>query len=185
MLPRGVSLSFTVILFSDINLSLPQRMFFPPRIAVTPRPAISPDFSGVSSFASWLRQYSTTLSATGCVEHCSQLPHMESISFSLILPYDVISVTEKLPFVSVPVLSNAIALTFPRASIAFPPLNSIPSFEAAPIPEKYARGTLSTRAHGQLITRKVSAEYIHLLQSPVISDGTIAVSNATAITIGV
>lgn len=66
--------------------------------------------------------------------------------------------TLKLPFVRVPVLSKIIALTFASASIEFPPLNSIPSFDAAPIPEKYASGTLRTNAHGQLITRNVSAE---------------------------
>ena len=74
------------------------------------------------------------------------------------LPALVTRVTVKLPFVRVPVLSKAIALTLPSASIESPPLKRIPSFDDAPIPEKYASGTLSTSAHGQLITRKVSAE---------------------------
>lgn len=46
------------------------------------------------------------------------------------------SVTVKLPLVRVPVLSNAMALTLPRASTEFPPLKRIPSLEAAPIHEK-------------------------------------------------
>ena len=47
--------------------------------------------------------------------------------------------------------------TFFKASRAIPPLKRIPFLDPAPIPEKNASGTLKTRAHGQLITRKVSA----------------------------
>ena len=36
-------------------------------------------------------------------------------------------------------------------------LKQIPCFDAAPMPAKKLRGTLSTRAQGQLMTRKVKA----------------------------
>ena len=65
--------------------------------------------------------------------------------------------TIKFPSVIVPVLSITIAFSSFMASREVPPLNKIPFLEPAPIPEKNAKGTLSTRAQGQLITRKVSA----------------------------
>ena len=42
-------------------------------------------------------------------------------------------------------------------SMERPPLKRMPFLEPAPIPEKKASGILSTRAQGQLITRKVIA----------------------------
>ncbi len=51
-----------------------------------------------------------------------------------------------------------------NVSSAAPPLNKIPILDPAPIPEKNARGTLNTRAQGQLITRKVKAVYIQCVQ---------------------
>ena len=54
-------------------------------------------------------------------------------------------------------MSITTALILAIVSIALPPLKRIPLFDAAPIPEKNAKGTLSTNAHGQLITRNESA----------------------------
>ena len=66
----------------------------------------------------------------------AQLPQIVRSAFSSALPKHSTFVTENVPSVSVPVLSKAIAFTLPRASIEFPPLKRIPSFDEAPIPEK-------------------------------------------------
>ena len=85
----------------------------------------------------------------------------------------------------VPVLSITMPFTFLRASIEMPPLKSIPSFDAAPMPAKKARGTLMTSAHGQLITRKVMAVVIQKDHSPVMTEGMMAVRRAIITTTGV
>ena len=72
-----------------------------------------------------------------------------------------------------------------NVSSAAPPLNKIPILDPAPIPEKNARGTLNTRAQGQLITRKVKAVYIQCVQFPVTKEGMIAVARARSTTNGV
>ena len=61
----------------------------------------------------------------------------------------------------------------------------IPSLLAPPIPAKKLKGTLMTRAHGQLITRNKRARYIHTCHSIaipsanlLISGGKIASANA-------
>ena len=96
----------------------------------------------------------------GWVEDSSQLALIASSSSALTLSEaGFTDCTTKFPFVMVPVLSITIALTFFSASMAIPPLKRIPLLEAAPMPEKNARGTDNTSAHGQLMTRKVSAVY--------------------------
>lgn len=72
-----------------------------------------------------------------------------------------------------------------NVSSAAPPLNKIPILDPAPIPEKNARGTLNTRAQGQLITRKVKAVYIQCDQFLVTKEGMIAVARARSTTNGV
>ena len=52
------------------------------------------------------------------------------------------------------VLSITTAPSLLKDSMDSPPLKRMPFLEPAPIPEKNASGTLNTRAHGQLITRK-------------------------------
>ena len=69
--------------------------------------------------------------------------------------------------------------------MATPPLKRMPYLEPAPIPLKKAKGTLSTKAQGQLITRKVSAVYTHFCQSPVSREGITATATAAATTKGV
>ena len=61
------------------------------------------------------------------------------------------------PLVMVPVLSTTTDLILDRASMDCPPLKRMPFLLPAPMPAKKARGTLSTRAQGQLITRNVRA----------------------------
>ena len=99
----------------------------------------------------------TMLTAIGWVELYSQQAARERSSSSVKLPSEMTCCSSKLPSVIVPVLSITTALSFPSASMETPPLKRIPFFEPAPIPEKNARGTLSTRAQGQLITRNVRA----------------------------
>ena len=66
-------------------------------------------------------------------------------------------VTENVPFVSVPVLSNTTVSSPARVSRYVAPLMRIPFFDAPPMPEKNVSGTEITSAHGQEITRKVRA----------------------------
>ena len=82
---------------------------------------------------------------------------MRQSSFSSVSEYVSVLSTLNIPLVIVPVLSITTALTADTASIDEPLLKSIPFFEPAPIPAKYVSGTLRTIAHGQLITRKVTA----------------------------
>ena len=96
----------------------------------------------------------------GWVEDSSQLALIASSSSALTLSEaGFTDCTTKFPFVMVPVLSMTTALILFNASMAIPPLNRMPRFDAAPMPEKKASGTESTSAHGQLMTRKVSAVY--------------------------
>ena len=125
------------------------------------------------------------LAAIGWDDEASHAAAISIISFSLKSPKADILSTSKTPFVMVPVLSITTDLIFFSASISRPPLKRIPSLEAAPIPEKKASGTLITSAQGQLITRKVIAVLIQTAQSPVMREGTTAVSTARATTIGV
>ena len=46
------------------------------------------------------------------------------------------------------------------------PLIRMPSWLAPPIPAKKLRGMLTTSAHGQLVTRNVSARYTHCSHWP-------------------
>ena len=85
----------------------------------------------------------------------------------------------------VPVLSITTEVISFNVSKAAPPLNKIPILDPAPIPEKNASGTLKTSAHGQLITRNVSAVYTQCVQLPVMIEGMIAVANAINTTNGV
>ena len=86
----------------------------------------------------------------------------------------------------VPVLSIAIAFIPLRASRVLPPLKSIPSDEAFPIPAKNANGTLNTNAHGHEMTKNESAEYIlscHVMNPK--RAGIVDTSNAQITTTGV
>ncbi|MPN36277.1 hypothetical protein SDC9_183786 [bioreactor metagenome] len=94
--------------------------------------------------------------------------------------------TANSPSVSVPVLSSTAALTLGNLSSASAPLNSTPALEVMARPAKNVSGMLSTSAHGQEITRKISALRIHSLHSPPPnSGGSTASSAAAAITAGV
>ena len=96
------------------------------------------------------------------------------------------SVTMGFPCVSVPVLSNAIALKPPAASSAAPPLNSTPARAAALIALTMLTGVEITSAHGQAITSSVSARYSQVAQSPPsASGGSTNTSSASAMTAGV
>ena len=153
--------------------------------AVIPRPESSSRLSAGSAEIPRFDASSTMLLAIGCVELASHETAMERSSSSLMSEAVIICCTTKFPLVIVPVLSITTALTFLSASMESPPLNSIPSFEAAPIPEKNASGTLITSAQGQLITRKVIAVSIQKLQFPLTTEGMIAVISASITTIGV
>jgi hypothetical protein len=67
-----------------------------------------------------------------------------------------------------------------------PPLYSIPRDAAPPIPPKNAIGTEMTKAHGQDITRKISARYMESAKVVNYSKaGIIASKTAAETTIGV
>ncbi len=66
-------------------------------------------------------------------------------------------VTLNVPFVSVPVLSNTTVSIFAMLSMCVAPFIKMPFFEAPPMPEKNVSGTEMTSAHGQEMTRNVSA----------------------------
>ena len=99
----------------------------------------------------------TMLTAIGCVDALSQAAAMDNTASSDHSSCVSTFCTSKFPLVIVPVLSITTAFTFFNASMATPPLKRIPRLEPAPIPQKNASGTLSTTAHGQLITRKLNA----------------------------
>ena len=81
---------------------------------------------------------------------------------------------------------SAAVLTRAAASSASAPLNRMPCFELTPSPAKKVSGILSTRAHGQEITRKVSARRSQSAKIPNPHSGGITASNpAPAITQGV
>ena len=62
----------------------------------------------------------------------------------------------------------------------------MPHFDAPPIPAKKLNGTDITSAHGQDITRNVSARSIQMLNAvPVKTGGIVASSNAPNTTTGV
>ena len=69
----------------------------------------------------------------------------------------LISCTENTPSVRVPVLSKAMEEMWDIFSNASSPLMRIPFLAEAPIAAKYVRGTESTRAQGQDITRSMAA----------------------------
>ena len=79
---------------------------------------------------------------------------------SLTISKDFISHTEKVPFVSVPVLSKTTFSALESISRYVPPFISIPFFDAPPIPPKNASGTEITSAQGQDTTRNDNALYI-------------------------
>ena len=147
-------------LFISRSLLFPQRIFPSDTETSIPFPEIS--FISITS-GIWIFLALTSsimLTAIGCEDNFSALPAYDK-SFSSLIPSAVLtSATEKSPSVTVPVLSITTAFISASASRETPPLNNIPCFEPAPIPEKKASGTLRTRAHGQLITRNVSAVYI-------------------------
>ena len=82
-------------------------------------------------------------------------------------------------------MSITTARTPLMASMAAPSLKRIPFLLPAPIPAKKARGTLSTSAQGQLITRKDRAVYTQYSQFPVTREGRMAVAAAMPTTTGV
>ena len=61
----------------------------------------------------------------------------------------------------------------------------MPSFEALPVPQKYASGTDASGALRHASIRNARALPGHSLQFPVISEGTTASMRAMAITAGV
>ena len=63
------------------------------------------------------------------------------------------SVTDILPFVIVPVLSNAIEFTSDRYCKAAPFLNNIPWLAATPVATKTAVGVARPKAHGHALTQ--------------------------------
>ena len=61
----------------------------------------------------------------------------------------IISVTDGLPCVNVPVLSNTIVFTLFAISRYFPPLNKMPFWAPFPVPIINAAGVAIPRAQGQ------------------------------------
>ena len=90
--------------------------------------------------------------------------------------------TVKLPFVSVPVLSNTTVSTPASVSRSFAPLIRIPLRDAPPIPPKNDSGTETTRAQGQETIRNIRARFIHSLHSPLKSRGGTSASRTAAAT---
>ena len=152
--------------------------------ACMPQPAISSTVSGRVTVIPFPCAAETILCAMGWVEVDSQAAQSSSRVSAFTESAGRTVCRTKLPSVRVPVLSIITAFTLRMASREIPPLNRMPRLEPAPIPEKNARGTLKTRAQGQLITRKVSAVYTQWFQSPVIRDGMTAVASARNTTKG-
>ncbi len=67
--------------------------------------------------------------------------------------------TWNFPSVNVPVLSKTTVPVLLRTSRTSDPRSGVLSLEDRPIPAKYARGTETTRAQGQEITRSIMALY--------------------------
>ena len=148
---------------SILTWNISMRALFPQRIsplsvtAWMPFPEISSTFSGRSRVIPLSLAASTILVPMGWVEPSSHRAAISRSASMLSLPKGMTLCTWNSPLVMVPVLSITTAFTFFRASMATPPLKRMPFLEPAPMPEKKARGTLSTRAQGQLMTRKVMA----------------------------
>ncbi len=141
----------------SISFLFPASTSLPESCAWMPCPASSWSPEGFSRSRCFSLAKAVMLTPMGCVECCSQLAQSATISSWLKSPNGIICCTAKLPFVIVPVLSMTTAEILFKASIDMPPLKRIPFLDPAPMPEKKARGTLNTRAQGQLITRKVNA----------------------------
>ena len=109
---------------------------------------------------------STIASAIGCSLRASRLAATDSTDSRDSPPVGTTSVTVSSPCVSVPVLSNAAAVTVPTDSRCVPPLMRTPFFAALVIPETTLTGVLMTSAHGQDRTRSANPRLNHVAQSP-------------------
>ncbi|MPM55675.1 hypothetical protein SDC9_102472 [bioreactor metagenome] len=100
--------------------------------------------------------FCTIAFAKGCAERSSAPAAMDSKIFASKSKSST-SVTWGFPWVMVPVLSKATALSRPRFSRWAPPLTSTPLRAACAIPERIAAGVPNARAHGEAATKRVIA----------------------------
>ena len=143
--------------FSSRSFRFPQRSTPAEVTARIPFPGISARSLGVSTERDWSLAAARMLMPMGWVEAVSQAAARARSSSFFMEPEGDTVCTTKFPLVMVPVLSMTTTFTFFKASRAIPPLKRIPFLDPAPMPEKKDRGTLKTRAQGQLMTRKVRA----------------------------
>ena len=109
-----------------------------------------------------------------------------SSSASSVICSGWMALTANTPLVSVPVLSKTTVSTPASVSRSLAPLIRMPSREAPPIPPKKVSGTEMTSAHGQEMTRKISARSIQTFHAPSpASGGSSASSSAPKTTQGV
>ena len=99
---------------------------------------------------------------------------VSSSSLLMVLSNDRISLTCSFPRVRVPVLSKAMAFTFPIFSRTSPDLIIMPRFVAWPMAAIIAVGVARTRAQGQNTTRIVTERTISWVIIPAIAAVSIA-----------
>ena len=128
--------------------------------------------------------YSLMAFASGCSLFCSNEAASVSSCSSVIPSAGRISVTTGSPFVTVPVLSNAITWILPAISKDAAVLYKIPLRAPTPFPTIMATGVASPNAHGQLITNtEIPLARAYPILSPKRSQ-IIMVINASTMTAG-
>ena len=139
--------------------ALPIQTVSPPTVAVTPRPI---KFSrllavGMGCCPKRSRPSFAIAAASGWSLKDSTATATASSSVSVTPSAVTTSVIRGRPSVSVPVLSNAIALREPSSSRGAPPFIRTPPRAARAIPERTALGVAMAKAHGLAATRTAMA----------------------------
>ena len=180
--------SFVTILFSNISFSLPISTDFPSTIDEIPNP-VNELKSLTSNNSKFLFLASSTIAKpNGCSERYSTLAASCKRTSSDKLLNVTISVTEILPSVNVPVLSNTIVLTSLANCKASELFIKIPCSAPLPVPTIIAVGVAKPKAQGQAITSTAIIIFREKLQDtsptkyhkiPAISAKTITIGTNT------
>ena len=139
-----------------MSLRLPRSTVLPSTVHWTPRPgrASKVSASGIPTLASCA--FFSMASASGCSEPFSAIAANFNTSFSVKAPKGFTSVTEGSPFVSVPVLSKTMVVSFRAFSTYSPLRRSTPYSAPLPTPARMAVGVAMPRVQGHAMRRTAS-----------------------------
>src|SRR6185312_4173877 len=124
----------------------------PEYCTLVPDPGNTSNDSGSPGMIPCSFEYRTIACPMGCSEYFSEIDARRKILSTDTSDSGITSVTDNIPFVSVPVLSNAIMFIFLVISRFSPPLMSIPFSAALPPPTISADGVAIPSAHGHAMT---------------------------------